>query len=449
MAGWAEPHDAASAEIAGRYQLRGLLGRGGMAEVFAAHDRATGDDVAVKIFRPGIEPADARGRRRREADLMRTLCHPGLVQVLDADLQDDPDRPPSADRPYLVMELVRGESLAARLRRGATTEGEVVALGFALCSTLAYIHRLGILHRDVKPANILLPDRTTDAADGAEPPMPKLADFGVARAVDSTRMTAEGFTIGTANYLSPEQVTGAEVGTAGDVYSLGLVLIEALTGEPAYAGHGVEAAVARLHRDPALPRGAAPGLRALLQRMTDRDPDRRPPALVAARQLAALARLPHDHRLLAAEQATGVLLTAGRPRPRPAAAVWSTPRRRRIAVSSGGAVMVAAAAAVVLATWTQDTSPSDAAPAHSSTSKRVPAAAPASSTPTTSAPAVPVPVTTTPSTTRVVARHQLAVPTARTATTHPHVPPGKKAKKAHKAKEPGPHRHPAPHHPRG
>ena len=134
------------------------------------------------------------------------------------------------------------------------------------------MHGAGIIHRDIKPANVLIPSGDEGLRH------PKLTDFGIALMTDSTRMTATGFMAGTANYLSPEQVLGEPVTPASDIYSLGLVLLEALSGEPVFPGHGVEAALARLNTQPLPPPGLTPGLTALLGQMTARDPGQRPSA---------------------------------------------------------------------------------------------------------------------------------------------------------------------------
>src|SRR5205823_4403033 len=141
-------------------------------------------------------------------------------------------------------------------------------LGAQIGNALAYVHGHGTIHRDIKPANILI-DREGQ---------PKITDFGIARLVDSARRTATGVTVGTAAYLSPEQVTGAEVGPACDVYSLGLVLLECLTGRREYPGTGAEAALARLHRPPEIPASLPRPWPGLLAAMTDSDPSRRPAA---------------------------------------------------------------------------------------------------------------------------------------------------------------------------
>lgn len=264
-----------------RYELLELLGRGGMADVFQALDRRTGRTVAVKLFRPGIDLMESDRRLRREVELLESLQHPGLVRVLDADVGDDAI---AGQRAYVVMELIDGPTLADRIRREPLEPAQAAALGAALCSALAYVHERGVVHRDVKPANVLLTrSGHTDVIT------PKLTDFGIAQVVDSTRLTTDGLTVGTANYLSPEQVRGSRVDPASDVYSLGLVLLEAVTGEVAYPGHGVEAAVARLHRPPVLPPDLPPRLGAVLARMTARDPQHRATALAVGAELQLVA----------------------------------------------------------------------------------------------------------------------------------------------------------------
>jgi serine/threonine protein kinase len=273
----ASPTEAARRLLGERYTLGEVIGRGGMATVYRAHDEHLGRPVAVKIFQPGIDLVDAGPRHRREVTLLATLRDPGLISVLDADLE--------AAEPYLVTELVDGPTLSQRIKGGGPLPDDQVArLGATLCQTLAYVHRHGIVHRDVKPANILLA-----ASDDDPLGQPKLVDFGIAIAAEATRLTSVGVTLGTANYISPEQLRGTEITPATDIYSLGLVLIEALTGRPAYPGTGIEAAMSRLTRPPEIPPSVGQGLRAVLAEMTASDPAARPEAEHAGRRLGELA----------------------------------------------------------------------------------------------------------------------------------------------------------------
>ncbi|MDO9496581.1 MAG: serine/threonine-protein kinase, partial [Nocardioides sp.] len=179
----------------------------------------------------------------------------------------------------LVMELVEGPTLSAHAQAGPVAPDEVASIGAQLADALAYAHAQGIVHRDVKPGNVLL------GANGRV----KLADFGIARLIgDTVRHTKTGTAIGTAAYLSPEQVLGEEITPAADVYSLGLVLLEVLTSERAFPGSPTESALARLNRDPDLPETLPEPWRRLLGAMTTRDPAARPGADAVARELRAL-----------------------------------------------------------------------------------------------------------------------------------------------------------------
>jgi serine/threonine protein kinase len=256
--------------IASRYEIQELLGRGSMGAVYCARDVVLDRAVALKLFPTESADPQQAARYEQEARLLARLSHPGLVTVydagIDATVADEP-------KPYLVMELVRGTTLADRLRDGPLPAPEVASLAGQLASALAHIHRREIVHRDVKPANIIL------RIDDAEVyPIATLTDFGIARLIDGTRMTMTGFTLGTANYLSPEQLTGGEVGPPSDIYSLGLVLLECLTGEVAYPGHGAEAAMPRLQGSPEIPASVPDGWRDLLQAMTRLEPPARPAA---------------------------------------------------------------------------------------------------------------------------------------------------------------------------
>jgi serine/threonine protein kinase len=275
-----------------RYELKVAVGRGGMAEVWRAEDLLLQRTVAVKLFLSGTGH-DAR--QRSEAVTLARLAHPGLVTVFDAVLSDGV----GGQRSFLVTEFVDGPNLRQHLDQsagGRMTSAEVADLGSQLAEALAYVHAAGIVHRDLKPANVLL-DRLAAGA----PRRPKLADFGIALLAGSARLTEHGTTIGTANYLSPEQVSGSGIGAASDVYSLGLILLECLTGELAYPGNGIEAAVARLHRPPRLPAGLTTQWRELLTKMFAYSPDERP---LAATVAAALTAVPTGTAVTSPEGAT-------------------------------------------------------------------------------------------------------------------------------------------------
>ncbi|MBG6224102.1 hypothetical protein IWX63_000657 [Arthrobacter sp. CAN_A2] len=264
--------------LAGRYALGKRVGTGGMADVFSARDTRLERDVAVKLFRPGI--ADCLERGSAEARMLAGLDHPGLVRVLDMDSGDD-----TGGNAYLVMELVDGPDLGVLLRTGGPLDQDHVRLlALDLARTLQYIHGRGIVHRDLKPSNVLT--RQADADSGVFRFL--LTDFGIARFFDGSRMTATGQVIGSAAYFSPEQTRGDGVGQPSDIYSLGLVLIEALTGERAFPGTGVESALARLHRSPSVPHAAGPALSALLVAMTLDEPADRPDAARVVRALMAM-----------------------------------------------------------------------------------------------------------------------------------------------------------------
>jgi len=217
--------------LGGRYRLVELLGQGGMATIYRAHDSQLDRDVAVKILRPeyGRDP-DFGVRFRYEAHAAASLNDPNIVSVYDFG-QDE-------HGPYIVMELVDGEDLATILRRnGPLGVRQAARLTADVARALSAAHARGIVHRDVKPGNILV------STDGRV----KVTDFGIARALAEAQMTLPGLTLGSVHYFSPEQARGEQTTAASDTFSLGIVLYEALTGRRPFEGDSAAAiAVARL-----------------------------------------------------------------------------------------------------------------------------------------------------------------------------------------------------------
>jgi serine/threonine protein kinase len=200
--------------VVGRYRLKRRLGGGAFGTVFAARDERLDRDVAVKIL-----PRDRviHARFEREARAAARLTHPGIVTLYEAAVDDE--------GAYLVSELVRGPTLAELLESGRMSDRDVLQVAVALCDALAHAHQQGVIHRDVKPSNVLVPARPTSAADAA-----KLTDFGVARVVGGDSLTHTGDVVGTPAYMAPEQAEGRDAGPAADLYSVALVVYEALTG---------------------------------------------------------------------------------------------------------------------------------------------------------------------------------------------------------------------------
>ncbi len=264
-----------------RYRIERVIGRGGMSIVYAATDTALGRLVALKVFAGDHAARSDFDRQSAEIGVLAGLTHPGLVTLYDA-------FEGTGGEGVLVLEFVDGPDLRERLREGALAPEAVRLLGRSIADALAYVHAHGIVHRDVTPANILLPG---ERASGSLP-VAKLTDFGIARVLESTRQTSEGSVIGTANYLSPEQAIGAAVGPESDVYALGLVLLECHTGRRAFPGTGIEALAARLHRSPEIPATLSPAWRELLTACVAREPADRPTADEVVRRLRRLGRAP-------------------------------------------------------------------------------------------------------------------------------------------------------------
>ena len=288
--------------LAGRYEIVRPLGHGAMAVVDLARDRELGREVALKRLAENLaRDEDLRARFLREGRLAARLSHPNIVRVYDV---GEADR-----RPYIAMEHVDGGTLAGLIERlGRVASGEAAELGAQAARALAAAHAAGLVHRDVKPHNLLL------RRDG----LLKLSDFGIAVGLEGTRFTAAGTVLGTEAYLAPEQARGEEVTTATDVYALGLVLVELLTGSPdrsARIDGPLRATIERcLARDPA----ARPSAAALARELAGERPEartviaRRRPRRRAPLALAGIAVV-----TIAAGGATAVATSGGTPRAKP------------------------------------------------------------------------------------------------------------------------------------
>jgi serine/threonine-protein kinase len=272
-----------------KYRVEQLLGRGGMGSVYRARDMRLDRLVALKVVRPDmLSDTEARQRFRREAQLIARLQHPSIVSVFDYGTFDNGGA-------FLVMELVRGEDLRRVLQREGWLDRErSMRILSAVCGAMEAAHREGVLHRDLKPENILLPGGGIEA---------KVLDFGVAKVMrddpgeqetlttdPSGLITAAGMIIGTPAYMAPEQLHGVAADARTDIFSLGVIAFEMLTGElPFGRGSLADIVLAHARGVPAfpttqpLPRDLEHAVRAAL----DPDPDRRPPTVQAFAQLLA------------------------------------------------------------------------------------------------------------------------------------------------------------------
>jgi serine/threonine protein kinase len=310
--------------LGNRYRLGERIAAGGMGAVYRAVDESLGRQVAVKVLRRELaDDPTFLERFRREARAAAGLSHPGVAGVYDyGEL---------GGQPFIVMELVEGETLAERLAAGGRLPWrEAFAIGEQVAAALAAAHAHGLVHRDVKPANILL------GRDGRA----KVTDFGIAQAAQAVTLTRTGMVLGSANYVAPEQAKGGHVGPAADLYSLGCVLFEAVTGETPYRG-GNAVAIATQHVSAAVPdprehvQDLPPEAAALIVRALQKHPAGRFPSGTA--MAAALAAARHE------DGATRVL-----PLLEPVPSGGSAPRDRRTRPAAVGALVVVA---LLLLAW--------------------------------------------------------------------------------------------------
>ncbi len=269
--------------LSGRYETGEKLGTGGMSNVYKATDRILERTVAVKVLAEHLSD-DERfvARFKREALAVAKLIHPNIVQVYDTGVDEG--------RHYIVMEYVEGRSGAQILQRQGPVEPAVAAeIGIQACAGLDYAHRRGIIHRDVKPGNLMV----VGGPVGGGEMIVKLTDFGIARAIEQTRITQVGSVVGTAAYLSPEQVRGEEATPATDVYALGVVLYQFLTARLPYEGSSLAELAVRQQNEKPLPPSTYNSevpetLGAAVLRALEGDPSRR---YASAEELAQGLRL--------------------------------------------------------------------------------------------------------------------------------------------------------------
>ena len=249
----------ASAVVAGRYRLEGRIAAGGMGEVWKGTDVVLGRPVAVKLLRAGYaRDPGSLARFRSEARHAASLSHPGIAQVYDYG---------QAEPPYLVMELVDGPSLAQVLGGGPLDPGRAMEVVAQAAAGLDAAHRAGLVHRDIKPGNLLL-------GPGGQV---KITDFGISRAAGSAAVTGTGELLGTPAYLAPERLAGQVATPASDLYSLGVLAWECLAGTPPFTGAPLEVALAHRNRPlPPLPAAVPADVAALVAELTAQDPLARP-----------------------------------------------------------------------------------------------------------------------------------------------------------------------------
>jgi len=245
--------------LSNRYSIASIVGRGGMAEVYLAHDMVLDHAVALKLLKEQyVDSEEFRKRFRREAESIASLSHPNVVSAYDWGKTED-------GRLYIAMEYVEGGTLAKRItRKGTMDPFEAAGIARQVALALAELHRCGVVHRDIKPHNIFLTGNPLDSIGAV-----KLGDFGIARAVEATTVTGTSLVLGSVRYLSPEQARGESIGPWSDLYSLGVVLYEMLTGTlPYQAQSPIGAAIKHATESVRSPREARPGVPERLDALT-------------------------------------------------------------------------------------------------------------------------------------------------------------------------------------
>ena len=320
--------------LAGRYRPLRLLGTGGMARVLLCEDQRLGRQVAVKRLH-AHSPDDIAQRFQREARLGASLNHPNLVGVYDVETDNE--------SVLIVMEYVEGATLADEVRRGPLAEGRVAAIVTDVAAALDAVHAKGIVHRDVKPANVLL--RTDGVA--------KLADLGIATLLEGTSITVSGTVLGTASYMAPEQFEGGDIGPAADVYALAAVAFEALSGTKARTGATPMAVAHSVANDPppdireAWPAAPEAVAVALTRAMARRPGERQHRAGELAAELRAPLEASGAPTLVSAPTEAVVAAAAVAPEPELEPEPVATHRARRSWLPVAGIGLVAAVALAV------------------------------------------------------------------------------------------------------
>lgn len=267
------PNPAAGMLLAGRYRLRERLGRGSAAEVFRAIDLEGGPDAAVKIATAGHRKHQQR--IHNEAAVLAGLDHPSIVRFIAGGVV--PVGGPSAGHAFLIEELALGTSLAEAIRMQSMRQADIAVCARGLFGALAHLHSRGLVHRDIKPANLML--------SGLRRSPVRIIDFGIAAPAGSA--PEPGISSGTVHYMSPEQASGHVADPSWDVYAMGLVLLELLTGTKAFPGTAIESLVARTLRSPKVPDHLG-DWGVLLRALTAMDAAERPTAADAAAMAAQL-----------------------------------------------------------------------------------------------------------------------------------------------------------------
>ncbi|RAG84122.1 hypothetical protein DN069_18985 [Streptacidiphilus pinicola] len=367
----------------GRYELHEPLGTGGMATVWRGVDRVLARPVAVKVLNEGLaEDAHFAERFAREARHAAMLVHPAIVTVFDSG-EDE------TGAPYLVMELVDGRTLGELLEETPRLPVDrAIAIASTVCDALQVAHAAGLVHRDIKPGNIMV-------TDGGQV---KVVDFGIAKAGnDEAQLTGTGSVLGTASYLAPEQATASEVDGRADLYALGCVLTEMLTGQPPFTGATpVEVAWKQVSERPAplsaLRPDIPPALDGAVLRLLEKEPGRRPADAAAARaELQAAGRGAATSWLPPVGEPSALNRTMAMPPLTPPSAEWASgavpmdpprPRRRRTALIAAAVVVVVGCVVAAVAAQSGPSTPTAGTVPGTHTS--APAVAPPSDTPTPS-----------------------------------------------------------------